>query len=1704
MSLQRGACGARWKWNRWGLGLVFLLGTALSGAGQTAGVPPAGRPGETRTASVVLQPNTGRAGETLSVEAVGLHDAPGLTVAFEPAGLAVTELRRTERGVGFRLAIAAGARPGSYTLVVRGGDLPPRSFPAAFTVLPAIHLREEARVLRVEPSQVEPGKTYTLTLFGQGFVPDMTVSFGRDVQNLAPPSLQDSGRATLQVLVSPAALPGVRLASVKAPEGRPVEGPGGVQVLSPSAGKTPRVEPLTVPPVEVVIPKGKIFLRAPNITGSGEFVAQHMGDDPPLVQQGTQFTWFEQNPGVAQYFVLTIKDKSGKVLAQVQTPASKNYYRVTKQLLLSLPSYRPDLTFHYAGPEGLNLPAGAAGLLAGGGAKSQIPVRSGLPEKGGGPKITQAQIDAAIAMAKETGNLTAMVDPDLHLIRPTDHADATWSVTGYWKHPVTHENMAVETSEEYPLKLPRQPRGMLSCDAADQPGALRVVCVDPKDPNGSRACLVGHEVVLSGQIRLDRDPYPVSVSLHNFQDMAAQYTNVYLSWGDGEVTPLVVDRTPSGEPVVKIQYQGAGLRHVYRDEGDYLIQIYSLPNPESSNPALPALVQSRGPYAQSFQSLVQAGPAGSLGGSPSPGALQARTDLAPRGTGALPAGMGAVGTTGSAVFSEAGTVGNLLANDAYLIACTTVNPVYPEDMVATGPLRLKEIRITAFPGHPEKPPAVPEVKDCSQGFTAQAELSYYGQGVVGWSWIVDGVEIPGGTRAIGPARRTPPAPPEILVSDPLPVALTAEPHTLSVKAWVVLDADSDLMARLSPLASPHLPSEAEGYTNVSQSTKVPGASSGPVLEYAMLRPSLRAFTSVGAVVSSPSASSSSPKKGAEPGQESATSPPNVLPATNTLAAGSSVASPAVKYRVVAHDPGTPCSIFFQTARGPFVVTDLGADFAEQADGTYTGSGSLVLTLPEGQSGTVKVLVPVTFKGWTLEGSGDGREVVRGSLDVTPGRDVEVVGLTGKITRVTGTAGKGTGEVNVTFRLEPSSYSGLRGAGVSLAFEAKGPISPDGDFTAAGLRLQAADVGYSGYQVSASDAVLDLSRHEGDAPAETACNATGTGQQWVGLLLKNGVLKTGNLSLIPVPLPNVPFTRWSIGPGGLSGRLAGYPLNGSIPMGLTTIQVSTFDFFVCGKNLASTFSLTVKDYPFLNGTLSGTSTIDEHGVSQNSFDVPAVDKDFGTLHYTSSHGSFGFESGVGWRVVLDGTFRFKAFGKPAYDGLPMNGLQVLPTGELRLEGGAHTLHVPLGGSGYVGQAPVDVTAADVAAADYGGATAKALFFKLSAVFHLSNTLSVAPSTLTYRLLPVQGQPGHFSAADPAVDDLHIENHYPYNSDVNMNATVSYKDMGSGNTRFSGKAQLQLVQGTVDAEFLLGYQNGQDYWLTRVGYDLGAAPVGILPPFLMLYEVHGALGHNINFSQAAAGVPIEQIQPVFDGSYLFQAGCQVGDGFSEGWIYYFDGTFTVDTQQGARIDAKGWLLTTAHSGSAPLNGTLQYGGGTFMGSLNAKLRLLGGAVTFSGDANLLLGDNWHVWIDSAAHVLVADCSGSLRLDGNGLKIGGSFDADFSAHPTIFGVGAYVEFKYYALVSLGITKDDTYGIHLDGSYLAGVSGSAGITLFGSDLGCHIGGSLKLSASAMPVSVCGDLQLDFGCICVCPCWDFSWECCCECFRPHVGICLP
>ncbi|MEJ2369120.1 MAG: hypothetical protein P8Z49_12470 [Acidobacteriota bacterium] len=215
--------------------------------------------------NVVLQPNQGRPGDVVSVRAVNMPRDRSAKIFFQPPGLRISNIQWGDY-VTFRVAVAKNARPGAYTLVISPMQRAPVRVPGAFIVLPAPRERAAPpRVLRVSPQQLDPGKTYTLTLYGEAFQQGMKVDFGADLQNLTPPIVLEPRRAQMTVLVSPTATAGVRLAKATNLQGAGNKGPGGIivktaAVMRPAKPVKAEVK-LKIP--EIKPPEGRIVLMAP-------------------------------------------------------------------------------------------------------------------------------------------------------------------------------------------------------------------------------------------------------------------------------------------------------------------------------------------------------------------------------------------------------------------------------------------------------------------------------------------------------------------------------------------------------------------------------------------------------------------------------------------------------------------------------------------------------------------------------------------------------------------------------------------------------------------------------------------------------------------------------------------------------------------------------------------------------------------------------------------------------------------------------------------------------------------------------------------------------------------------------------------------------------------------------------------------------------------------------------------------------------------------------------------------------------------------------------------------------------------------------------------------------------------------------------------------------------------------------------------------
>lgn len=1674
---------------------AILLAMATSPAAQTAGAPTA--------AQIALTPNSGTAGQTLPVTVSGIRCRSDFAYAFEPQGLTATALPCGQAALAaapatLQVTISPRAPAGAYALVISGRDMRPIRVSGAFTVRPAAPPpgRTEGqapRVDRVVPQDLTPGGTFTLTLYGSGFTQGMTVSFGQGLQVLSPPILQEPAgeRAQVQVLVALSAIEGVRLAEARGPSGRTSKGPGGVRILPAKAGGAPIIKAQPKPKLtEITPPQGKIILDRPNREGSGEFQQVKMWNDPPLVQKDLLFTWYEDNPGIADHFLWTITDRDGKVLAQAETPGSKPYYRVTTALLKSLPEAYKVPFFTWDPGQGAP-PAAASGALSAAPKSGSPSLRTGLALK----EPTQEQVNALLASMASGPSLTAVNGVAGAQILSTNKVQALWQVRGYWKHPVTGEMIEVEVSPSYPLRLPDVPKGMINCSAAAQPSALRVECMSATQ---SVACAAPATVALEGTIDLSRDPYPVSVSLASLQTMQREYSNVWLSWGDGTVEPLRVDGDAAGsDGKIKLVLNGSptnpGILHTYAYPNKYDIKIYSLPAPDKENPATPALLTSA---------------KGSLYTSALQNAASGRSIVALSGTvtGATFPAVSAAGAAGGLsvqVSSSAGIAGSQgpmlkpdltnLGSDAYLIACFSGFRVEePPDLTATGPLHLLKVEVTDFPGYAGKPA---KVSDCAEAFTSRATLTYYGTGYAVWAWTVDGEQILGELQKLPPAPQKSPAT-FTFESPALPVPLTGKPHgvCVRVKALSELGEISKVLAAgIACGSSPPSPA--------------------PSVQLVM-RPLDRSFSDMGTLIAAGAPPAKALAPSGQPGAAGAFQKQSALPLLAQIQLQQSdrdVWSEPAIYEVVPHDPSVPCTLEFQAKGGPFTISDL-VELKQEPDGTYSGKGKLHLALPSGPDGVAPLYVPLAFSHLTLTGTGDGRQVTAGTLDADPTGTASfsgsVTGLTGRVAHVKATAGPANPFL-VTFALGLSGNDMLEPVGAAMALSATGPISKDGDFYADSdggkpLVLPPAAIGQSQFILEGQELVVDWSQTRGEAPPASTCTAVGAGSgaEWVGLYIKKGTLKPyafGSQSL-GAPLP---VEGWAVGWGGISGSLPPKTLSASVPLGGMTLFVKDLGVQLCGSSLQARYGVDLKQVPLIEADVPGALQVDMKGNLISDFTAPNITKEYGSLKMELLGADFNNEAGQGWRVALDSAFTFSTKGQ-VLTKVHVDGIRVRPNGEAFWKDGTPGATLPIGGTASLGPVKMDLVQLGIKLSSHNGKPA--VDFGLDAKFRISDVLAPSYNTLAYKLQANSPM----DCAEPSLDSFNIDASYPPSSPViTVKAKITWSVDGQGSTRFAGKSTVVLLDtGQIDADFMLGYQNGKDYWLTRVAVPLGPNGITLYAPYVSLYRLEGGLGHNVPIDAFSYATDISNLPAQIDGSYLFMAGARLGDS-AGGFVYTFDGNLTVKAtgpDAGFRINIQAWLLTTDHSGQGQFQGFIQYAGSSFDAGLWGEYHLLGDAAWVKAPENACSvhfgPDGWHIYagqnvdgLKLQAHLLVIDCYGYLMLDSAGFRVGGSMEANLHFGGSLWGFGAHANCSISQAAEVAILTDP---LRVQGDYWVNVAVDAGID---TPMGClcvspSVG--LHVWASALPVSVCGEAHISFGCIkwCVVGCK--------KCYGTTIGgICL-
>jgi len=161
---------------------------------------------------------------------------------------------------------------------------------------------------------VQAGQHYTLKVEGKNLSPDTTFSFGRNVTIVGAPIISSPTEATVDVIISLTAPPGIAAAFVKNRSGSN-SGPGGVMITSPP----------TSPAIIIDLP--------------------HRSNEPQLVSERTIFAWHESHPGLASLFVFELTDDDDNVLFSAQT--MRRSFVLSAADLASLPLGRRPMSVHW-------------------------------------------------------------------------------------------------------------------------------------------------------------------------------------------------------------------------------------------------------------------------------------------------------------------------------------------------------------------------------------------------------------------------------------------------------------------------------------------------------------------------------------------------------------------------------------------------------------------------------------------------------------------------------------------------------------------------------------------------------------------------------------------------------------------------------------------------------------------------------------------------------------------------------------------------------------------------------------------------------------------------------------------------------------------------------------------------------------------------------------------------------------------------------------------------------------------------------------------------------------------------------------------------------------------------------------------------------------------------------------------------------------
>jgi len=998
---------------------------------------------------------------------------------------------------------------------------------------------------------------------------------------------------------------------------------------------------------------------------------------------------------------------------------------------------------------------------------------------------------------------------------------------------------------------------------------------------------------------------------------------------------------------------------------------------------------------------------------------------------------------------------------------------------------------------------LPSTTSCNLFYSALTRVKYYGHGLVRVVWKVDGRQINALELPVKSPKRVGltaeeaqtcknPLLGELTIPSPALPVDTLGRHIATVEAYVLPDKSGDLdledltaIANLSmgtALSKPMSPRLA--HTLASSGGR--GGSGKPPVRLGLLNPSQASGQPAYVALNQGGNLASLPTIQREPS--------GALLGQLHLQPPYRVETQAT-YEVKPTKGDTICNLYFPTKGGTFPITNLGKSLTLTPDGPLqkaSGEGLLVFGLKAGTAPDTIFPCPlsVTFSGWQV----DGVTVAKGKIALEPNQAYNGPGVNGTLRKVRGEI---TGKDNLqdmfaTLRLSPTDTALVLASDGKLrpTWEAEAPVTTKGDWIATGLNMENTWLGPTPWVFSAKGLTIDLSGVEGVSPKG------GKSPEWVGVDL-------GTVSVIPAtlgsaggkwnkPLPNP--TDWSIETLGVKGTVDVGPweqdyMNGHLA--IASIHFKAKD----GHYWADHKGVEIRSPWFKDPIVGDASWVRmESGTYKLN-----LDKIHEAKRPTLAGGPMAMEplelqftSITDGGLLMQGRARIslRTEDKPlaTFDvdrvGFGMNGLLYFGND------GARSAKVTLNRASVLGPTPADLQ--DVILTG-GNAKETPLDLKVNAKLRLSENPVIpgTPVTMNFNLKST-GTPGAFTAPEVKVSPFSMDVAFPLGSpSMKAKINTNYQPGGAAagapampSNRFSGEVDLAMFGGApVKAQFVLGYDQGKDYFATRVDVPLGPSGVVIIPEIMSLYRLSGGFAYNFGVDVFKDGGSILNVKPDFKGETLFLAGARVGSG--DGFIYTLDGQLVIRSSGAARMDFGAWLMARNPSGNAPLRGCLEFGGGNFDGRMWGGFSFLGDTVALDLGASEQTaacslhfgGGNWRIYAgDKNGQRIVGRLMGSsvnaYLMLGNevGLAVGGGTSWYFGA-----GVGVKAYAKGYMDMGLQITPQPK----IIGDFGAGME--AGVCAFGACVTAGVNAAVH--AEAMPISIsascCVDLPWPLGDIC-------------------------